>query len=294
MRVCDYLIIGGGPVGIYLAGRLEEKKADYLLLEAGNVGGQVLALYPEKPVVDVSEIGTMKAKEIFACLLSKVDPKRIKENTEVLKIEGTFAVTNGETYLAKAMIIATGLGRYVPRKLGLDGDDANNVHYSLKEPNTLYGKRVAIFGGGDSALDWAKELSGHAKVDLIHRRREFRGNPETIRGCDVVLHLPYVPSKLILDGRRVVQTEIENTETHEKQLLDVDDILVNFGAMPAPHYFGFEKADPGVGLKVDSAFRVSDHVYAVGDCAYSPDHKKRMAPGFREADIVLKELFRTF
>ena len=41
-------------------------------------------------------------------------------------------------------------------------------------------KKIAIFGGGDSALDWALELSKNSKVILIHRRNEFRGAPRTL------------------------------------------------------------------------------------------------------------------
>ena len=47
--------------------------------------------------------------------------------------------------------------------------------YSVKDKTIFKGKTVSIFGGGDSALDWAIELSKDSNVNLIHRRDEFRG-----------------------------------------------------------------------------------------------------------------------
>ena len=41
-------------------------------------------------------------------------------------------------------------------------------------------KTVTIFGGGDSALDWAVELSKNSKVNLVHRRDDFRGAQATV------------------------------------------------------------------------------------------------------------------
>ena len=51
----------------------------------------------------------------------------------------------------------------------------NTVLYSVKNKNDFKNKKVCIFGGGDSALDWAIELSKFADVTLVHRRDEFRG-----------------------------------------------------------------------------------------------------------------------
>ena len=45
----------------------------------------------------------------------------------------------------------------------------------LRIKNFFKNKKVCIFGGGDSALDWAIELSKFAEITLVHRRHEFRG-----------------------------------------------------------------------------------------------------------------------
>ena len=50
-----------------------------------------------------------------------------------------------------------------------------SIFYSVKDKNNFKDKKICIFGGGDSALDWAIELSKISDVVLVHRRNEFRG-----------------------------------------------------------------------------------------------------------------------
>ena len=52
--------------------------------------------------------------------------------------------------------------------------------YSVRDKSIFKGKIVTIFGGGDSALDWAVELSKNSKVNLVHRRDDFRGAQATV------------------------------------------------------------------------------------------------------------------
>ena len=54
------------------------------------------------------------------------------------------------------------------------------LFYAVKNKDDFKGKNITIFGGGDSALDWALELSKFSKINLIHRRNEFRGAPHTL------------------------------------------------------------------------------------------------------------------
>ena len=55
-----------------------------------------------------------------------------------------------------------------------------SVFYSVNNKDLFKGKKISIFGGGDTALDWALEFSKNSKVTLIHRRDEFRGAPHTL------------------------------------------------------------------------------------------------------------------
>ena len=86
----------------------------------------------------------------------------------------------GETLLTRTMIITAGHGAFNPRTLGLpelETFEGTGLHYYVKEKAHFCGKRVALVGGGDSALDWAMNLQDTAElpITLIHRRDRFRG-----------------------------------------------------------------------------------------------------------------------
>ena len=71
------------------------------------------------------------------------------------------------------IVIAGGVGSFEPRKFSVkecEKFENNSVLYSIKDKSIFNGKTVSIFGGGDSALDWAIELSKNSKVILVHRR----------------------------------------------------------------------------------------------------------------------------
>ena len=95
-----------------------------------------------------------------------------------------FVKTNkNNKFIAPNIIIAGGVGSFEPRKLSLKDTEkfeGKSIFYSVKNKEDFKNKNISIFGGGDSALDWALELSKFSKINLIHRRNEFRGAPHTL------------------------------------------------------------------------------------------------------------------
>ena len=90
---------------------------------------------------------------------------------------------NGTTFSTPNVIIAGGVGSFEPRKFPIKESEKfenKSIFYSVKDKNIFKGKIISIFGGGDSALDWAVELSKNSKVNLIHRREDFRGAQATV------------------------------------------------------------------------------------------------------------------
>ena len=85
---------------------------------------------------------------------------------------------NKKEFIAPNIMIAGGVGSFEPRKISLkeaEKLEGKSVFYSVTNKEQFKNKKISIFGGGDSALDWALELSKFSKITLIHRRNEFRG-----------------------------------------------------------------------------------------------------------------------
>lgn len=294
-----FIIVGAGPIGLSFARQLENKRVDYLVLEATDqAGGQLVRLYPEKEIVDVNEFETIKAKELIEHLLTKVDLKKIVFNQKVIDIQDGDSVkvkTNDNEYECDYLVVATGLGTSVPRPLGVEHEkEVSNILYSLEDFSFLKDKKVAIFGGGDSALDWAKQLSKLSdNVHLIHRRLEFRGNADTIKDChNLAIHLPYVPDHIEIENNKAKSITIKEVVEEGKEAnflaISVDFILVNYGNIAEANTFNFEK--DGAFLKTDSNYKISEHIFAIGDVASYENKKRRIQPGINEADAVLKSI----
>ena len=268
------IIIGAGPAGLYFASKCEKANKDYLLIEADDkAGGQLLRLYPEKEIVDIDGIESIKAKDYISLLLKQVNQAHILLNTKANTIEHDNVIkviTSKGVLDCDYLIIATGLGMSVPRPLGVEHEnEVNNILYKLDDFSSLKDKRIAIFGGGDSALDWAKELSRISdNVHLIHRRTEFRGNPETIKDCkNLNVHLPFIPDYIETDGKRAKNVIIKEVVLEGKEpktiAIPVDFILVNYGNIAEQNNFDFPKN--GAFLKVDSNYSVDKNIFVIGD-----------------------------
>lgn len=289
------IIIGAGPVGLYFASKCEEAKIDYLILEGSDTfGGQLTRLYPEKDIVDIPGIKCIKAKDYISLLWSKISRNKVVFEAHVSDIKTGDKIeisTGNSAYFCEKLVIATGLGASIPRPLGVEHEnECNNIIYSVKSFDHLKDKKVAIFGGGDSALDWAKAISDISdNVHLIHRRMEFRGNPKTIENCrNLKIHLPYVPSSIEYKDGKATAVIIKKVDEEKFEKIDVDYIFVNYGNIASFSSFPF-KMD-GSFLIVDNANKVEDKIFAIGDVCQYENKTRRIAPGLKEADKVFEKI----
>ena len=259
-----------------------------------TVGGQLTRLYPEKEIVDIPGIKSIIAKDYIAFLISQIDLNKVVLNTRVTNIKNgdIIEIFSGKTaYFCKKLIICTGLGASVPRPLGLDKEnECENIIYSIKNVDKFINKKVAIFGGGDSALDWAKAISKISNdVHLIHRRTEFRGDPETIKDCiNLHLHLPFIPYSLKIENGKATNVTIKKADEDVFETIQVDYIFVNFGNVASISSFPFEM--DGSFLKVDENNMIKQNIYAIGDGCQYKNKTRRIAPGLNEADRVFKSI----
>ena len=256
----EVAIIGAGPIGLYFANLCEANNIDYKIFEADTfIGGQLTHLYPEKIIYNIPGIPEITAADYIADLSSRLSTNKIILGSKINAIEELKQAYN-------YVIVATGIGECTPRKLELENEDKYNVLYYLHDYSFLKNKKVVVFGGGNSALDWAKQLSEICEVSLVHRRDEFRGNADTIKGCDLQLFLSYVPKCL---SENVVT--LQSVKTGEAIGVNYDYILVNFGQ-----------------LINKTTFEAADNIYYIGDVTGS----KTIAEGIEAADNLFKQLFK--
>ncbi|NCA97093.1 MAG: NAD(P)/FAD-dependent oxidoreductase [Bacteroidia bacterium] len=292
------IVIGAGPVGLYLAKELKKANLSHLVLEASNkIGGQLTSLYPEKEIVDLPGIQSILAKDFITLLEKEVNMADFLFHAEVIAIHNfedhVEVQTKDKVFRAEFVVIATGLGFYKPKPLGIEeGKEYSNIIFSIADYELLKNKNVAIFGGGDSALDWAKEISRHAKnLYLVHRRREFRGNFETIKDNKAINVLtPYIPYKLIVKNDALCGIIVKHVEDESTVELDVDYVLVNFGNIPAPVTFDVPKQNTGI--LCDEHRCVVNRIYVAGDAIGNPGKIKRIGDGLKDADSVLKTILK--
>ncbi|WP_026694630.1 NAD(P)/FAD-dependent oxidoreductase [Peribacillus kribbensis] len=303
-NVYDITIIGGGPTGLFTAFYGGMRQASVKIIESlPQLGGQLTALYPEKYIYDVAGFPKVRAQELVDNLkeqMQKFEQKICLEQA-VEKVEkqadGVFKITtNEEIHFSKTIIITAGNGAFQPRRLELEKAkeyEGKNLHYFIDDLNKFAGQKVVVFGGGDSAVDWALMLEPIAeKVSLVHRRDKFRAHEhsvENLMNSKVDIKTPFVPAEIIGDEEGIKQVVLENAKEETKEVLDVDAVIVNYGFVsslgPIKEWeLEIEKNSIVVNSKMETNI---PGIYAAGDICTYEGKAKLIATGFGEAPTAV-------
>ncbi|MGB0935021.1 MAG: NAD(P)/FAD-dependent oxidoreductase [Alphaproteobacteria bacterium] len=305
VQTTDIAVIGAGPVGLFAifeAGMLGMKC--HVIDTLSAVGGQCVALYPEKPIYDIPAYPAISGGELIDKLMEQAKPfdpvfHLDQQVTQVTPLEdGRFDIqtSKGTKINAGAVVIAAGAGAFGPNRPPLEGIEnfeGTGVQYYVTNREQYRGKKLVIAGGGDSAVDWAISLAELAeKVTVVHRRPKFRAAPESVARMHALaetdkvdLAIPYQLSGLKADGETLTGVVIKTLEGDEKTI-DADHLLPFFGlAMNLGPI-----ADWGLNLdkshiEVDQASSQTSTkgIYAVGDIATYKSKLKLILTGFAEA-----------
>jgi len=181
MKKTDVIIIGAGPVGLFAVHQLGIKGLKAIVIDnLDKAGGQCIELYPDKPIYDIPAVPECTGEELTKRLLEQIKPFEtelyLNERVEEVhpeKENWIVKTNNKEEFIAPNIIIAGGVGSFEPRKISLkecEKFEGKSVFYAVRNKDNFKNKNISIFGGGDSALDWALELSKLSKITLIHRR----------------------------------------------------------------------------------------------------------------------------
>ena len=310
----DLVIVGAGPTGLFAifeAGMLKMKVHVIDTLEV--IGGQCLALYPEKPIYDIPAHPKILASELIDMLEAQAAPfhPTYHLNQRVDKIaknfDGSFLVTTSKNTQinCKAIIIAAGCGAFGPNRpplVGIEEFEGKSIFYSVRSKAEFVGKNVVIAGGGDSAVDWALTLSEITKkVFVVHRRDKFRCAPESAdklkKLADAGKIEMVIPFQL--DGLKG-----ENGKLEAVLVKDFDGNIKEITADYLLPFFGLAMelgpiANWGLGLhknhiEVDVSTMQSSEkgIYAIGDIVTYKNKLKLILTGFAEAASACHDIHK--
>ena len=307
----DVLVIGAGPVGIFVVQQLGliGLKAE-VVDNLDKIGGQCIELYPDKPIYDIPALPECTGESLTKNLLEQI--KAFKTNfhlnervEEISKEENNWKIKTSakKIFIAPNIIIAAGVGSFEPRKFSVNGAEKfenNGVFYSIKDKTFFKGKKICIFGGGDSALDWAIELSKFAEVTLVHRRNEFRGAE----------HSASIARQLEKEGKLKIKTpyQIDSIEGEDKikeiaiknedgktEKIPTDCVLGFFGLImklgPIAEW-GLNIDKKTIPVNTESFQTNKEGIFAIGDICTYPGKLKLILSGFHEGALAARACFK--
>ena len=307
----DVIIIGAGPTGLFCAHQLGIIGLKCEIIDnLDKIGGQCIELYPDKPIYDIPAIPECTGEELTKNLIEQIKPFNIKfnlgERVQEVKNENNkwmLTTSKGKKFLTPNIVIAGGVGSFEPRKFSsksCEKYEGNSVLYSVKDKSIFNTKSVTIFGGGDSALDWAIELSKNSKVTLVHRRDEFRGSQSSV---DKVNKLKkekklQIYNKFQLsdvkgdDSLKNVDIKSENGEIKS---LQTDYVLGFFGLImqlgPILEW-GLNIDKKTIPVNTENFETNKKGIFAIGDICSYPGKLKLILSGFHEGALAARGCFK--
>ena len=305
----DVMVVGAGPAGLFTVFESGLLGLSALVVDAlPRPGGQLAALYPDKPIYDVPALRSCTGQELADRLMDQIQPFKTQwamgqsvtafaPLNEAPHLGLDVQLSNGATYRVKALVIAAGVGAFAHRQLDCP-DLAPLRGHTVLTPEVgltpaLRGLRVVVAGGDEVAIDTAlaAQAMGAHSVELLHRREALEATD------DVVARLAATPrvSRLVgqitkaqHDGQRLKGVCV--SRAGQADVWHKADLLIeSLGLLPQLGPL----ADWGLAMH-KKQIRVSPEymatsfagVYAVGDMAHYPGKRKLIVSAFHEATLA--------
>jgi len=307
----DVLIIGAGPTGLFCAHQLGIIGLKCEIVDnLDKLGGQCIELYPDKPIYDIPAIPECTGEELTNNLIEQIKPFNFKSHLsdrvqEIKNQNGRWIVktSKGKEFLTTNIVIAGGVGSFEPRKFPIKNSEkfeGKSVLYSIKDKTIFKDKSVVIFGGGDSALDWAIELSKNSKVILVHRRDEFRGAQASVdklkelqkeKKLDILTRFSI---KDVKGNEKLESIEIKSDDG-EVKTISTDYILGFFGLImqlgPILEW-GLNIDKKLIPVNTENFETSKKRIFAIGDICFYPGKLKLILSGFHEGALAARGCFK--
>ena len=309
----DVLIIGAGPIGLFSVFELGQLGMKSCVIDTLDIiGGQCSSLYPQKPIYDIPAFPEISADKLIKNLYQQIKPFKpnliLGERVEGIQSKnGVFTVSTSKNniIISKCIIIAAGNGAFGPNKPPISNIkeyEEKSIFYHIKDKSIFRNKNIAIAGGGDSAADWAIELSEIAnKIFFVHRREKLRAAPNSVRKLNdlatvnkLEMIVPYQIDSLSGNNGHLESLIVKDLEGNHKNL-EVDYFLPFFGlSSDLGPIKDWELQIEKNLLEVNqSTCQTSKNgIYGVGDICTYPGKLKLILTGFSEAAMAAHSCFK--
>ena len=277
----DIIIIGAGTAGLTAAVYGLRAGKSVLVLEQGNYGGQIINTprvenYPGIEQISGYEFATGLFKQAeklgMEYRVEKVTAVKVEKDGGAALFDKVVETQTG-SYRAKALILATGAKN---RLLDIAGEaeyTGRGVSYCATCDGMFFrGKKVAVVGGGNTALEDAAFLSNYCgKVYIIHRRDAFRGEQKLVRELREKENVEFLLQKTVcaIEGRAALRAvTLCDTISGEESRLEINGLFIAIGQTPETEIFAglVERDENGYIIAGEDCKTGIDGVFAAGDC----------------------------
>ncbi len=284
-RHCKLLILGSGPAGYSAAVYGARANLSPVIITGMEKGGQLTT------TTDVDNWPGDNDGVQGPALMERMEKHALRFGTEIIfdHIHTTdlskrpFTLTGDQgTYTADALVIATGASAMY---LGLPSEEAfkgKGVSACATCDGFFYrNKKVAVIGGGNTAVEEALYLSNIAsEVHLIHRRDSLRSEKilqdhlfEKAENGNIKIHWNNTLDEVLGDNMGVTGIQIKSTQDDSTQQIDLEGVFIAIGHKPNTGIFAGQVDMENGYIKVNSGLQGNatatsvEGVYAAGDVA---------------------------
>lgn len=286
----DVIIIGAGTAGLTAAIYALRAGKSVLVLEQGNYGGQIINTPKVENYPGIEQISGYEFAAGLYRQAEKLGMEYRSEKVTDIRLEGgaeakeelssasletgnKIVETTEQSYRARAVILATGAKN---RLLGIEKESeytGRGISYCATCDGMFFrGKKVAVVGGGNTALEDAAFLSNYCeKVYLIHRRETFRGEEKLVKELRKKENVEFFLNKTVqeLEGGATLQAVVLRDKiSGEESRLEISGLFVAIGQMPENGVFAgvVDLDENGYILAGEDCRTNVEGIFAAGDC----------------------------
>jgi thioredoxin reductase (NADPH) len=303
--IYDLTIIGGGPIGLFAAFYAGMRGLRTKILDSlEELGGQLIAVYPEKYIYDVAGFPKILAKDYVrdaveqglstgavACLSEEVRLLEHLTEDNLLRL----TTSRGEHW-TRTVLICAGVGAFEPKRLeapGVNELHGRGVHYFVRNLEQFRDRDVVIVGGGDSAVDWALTLEPIARQVTVIHRSKFRAHERSIQELEnsrAKLYYPFYEVQEVRGDEHLEEVHVHHARNGETHRVPAQELIIAIGfsgRLGSLKEWGFQIERNMIVVDPLTMETGMPGVFGAGDIVTHPAKFKLIATGAAEAVIAV-------